>query len=124
MPSPPALRLPLEIEDIKAILPHRYPFLLVDRILEIEEDRRVLGLKNVAASGWFGFFAPPNTPKAVIDTLNRGINKALTSPDVVERLTKLGMDPATSTPEGFAMIVATDYAKWGPIVKASGFTAD
>ena len=59
-----------------------------------------------------------------IDTLNRGINKALTSPDVVERLTKLGMDPATSTPEEFARIVASDYAKWGPIVKASGFTAD
>jgi tripartite-type tricarboxylate transporter receptor subunit TctC len=83
-----------------------------------------LGLKNVVASGWFGFFAPPNTPKAVIDTLNRGINKALTSPDVVERLTKLGMDPATSTPDEFAKIVASDYAKWGPIVKASGFTAD
>jgi tripartite-type tricarboxylate transporter receptor subunit TctC len=83
-----------------------------------------LGLKNMVASGWFGFFAPPNTPKAVIDTLNRGINKALTSPDIVERLTKLGMDPATSTPEEFAKIVASDYAKWGPIVKASGFTAD
>ena len=83
-----------------------------------------LGLKNVVASGWFGFFAPANTPKAVIDTLNRGINKALTSPDIVERLTKLGMDPATSTPEEFARIVASDYAKWGPIVKASGFTAD
>ena len=83
-----------------------------------------LGLKDVVASGWFGFFAPANTPKAVIDTLNRGINKALTSPDVVERLTKLGMDPATSTPDEFAKIVATDYAKWGPIVKASGFTAD
>lgn len=83
-----------------------------------------LGLKNMVASGWFGFFAPPSTPKAVIDTLNRGINKALTSPDVVERLTKLGMDPATSTPDEFAKIVASDYAKWGPIVKASGFTAD
>jgi tripartite-type tricarboxylate transporter receptor subunit TctC len=83
-----------------------------------------LGLKNMVASGWFGFFAPANTPKAVIDTLNRGINKALTSPDVVERLTKLGMDPATSTPDEFAKIVASDYAKWGPIVKASGFTAD
>ena len=83
-----------------------------------------LGLKNMVASGLFGFFAPPNTPKAVIDTLNRGINKALTSPDVVERLTKLGMDPATSTPDEFAKIVANDYAKWGPIVKASGFTAD
>jgi 3-hydroxyacyl-[acyl-carrier-protein] dehydratase len=42
MPAEP-LRLPLEIEDIKKVLPHRYPFLLVDRILEMEEDRRVLG---------------------------------------------------------------------------------
>jgi len=83
-----------------------------------------LGLRNVVASGWFGFFAPANTPKAVIDTLNRGINKALSAPDVVERLTKLGMDPATSTPEEFARIVASDFAKWGPIVKASGFSAD
>ena len=83
-----------------------------------------LGLKNAVATGWFGFFAPANTPKAVVDTLNRGINKALASPDVVERLAKIGMDPATGTPEEFARIVAADYAKWGPIVKASGFTAD
>lgn len=83
-----------------------------------------LGLKNVVATGWFGFFAPANTPKGIVDLLNRGINRALRSPDVVERLTKLGMDPATSTPEEFAKIVAGDYAKWGPVVKASGFTAD
>jgi tripartite-type tricarboxylate transporter receptor subunit TctC len=31
------------------------------------------------------------------------------------------MDPATGTPEDFAKIVAADYAKWGPIVTASGF---
>ena len=41
------VKLPLEIEDIKAILPHRYPFLLVDRIVELEPDRRVVGIKNV-----------------------------------------------------------------------------
>jgi beta-hydroxyacyl-ACP dehydratase FabZ len=41
------LKLPLEIEDIKAILPHRYPFLLVDRILEVEGTRRIVGIKNV-----------------------------------------------------------------------------
>jgi UDP-3-O-[3-hydroxymyristoyl] N-acetylglucosamine deacetylase/3-hydroxyacyl-[acyl-carrier-protein] dehydratase len=35
------------IEDILQVLPHRYPFLLVDRILEIEEGRRIVGLKNV-----------------------------------------------------------------------------
>ena len=83
-----------------------------------------LGLGNVVATGWFGFFAPANTPNPVVDTLNRGINTALTAPDVAERLVKIGMDPAPSTPEEFARIVADDYAKWGPIVKASGFTAD
>jgi UDP-3-O-[3-hydroxymyristoyl] N-acetylglucosamine deacetylase / 3-hydroxyacyl-[acyl-carrier-protein] dehydratase len=35
------------IEDIMKVLPHRYPFLLVDRILEIEEGKRVVGIKNV-----------------------------------------------------------------------------
>ena len=35
------------IEDIMKVLPHRYPFLLVDRILEIEEKKRIIGLKNV-----------------------------------------------------------------------------
>ena len=37
----------LEISQIMEILPHRYPFLLVDRIIDVEEDRRVVGLKNV-----------------------------------------------------------------------------
>src|SRR5689334_5159898 len=37
----------LEIEDIMRVLPHRYPFLLVDRILEIEDGKRIVGVKNV-----------------------------------------------------------------------------
>ena len=43
----------LEIEDIKKILPHRYPFLLVDRILELEPGKRVVGIKNVTANEFF-----------------------------------------------------------------------
>jgi UDP-3-O-[3-hydroxymyristoyl] N-acetylglucosamine deacetylase/3-hydroxyacyl-[acyl-carrier-protein] dehydratase len=35
------------IEEIMKVLPHRYPFLLVDRILEIEKNKRIVGLKNV-----------------------------------------------------------------------------
>lgn len=38
----------LDIEAIKEILPHRYPFLLVDRITELEPGKRVVGLKNVS----------------------------------------------------------------------------
>ena len=83
-----------------------------------------IGVSGVEAEGWFGFFAPAKTPKAIVDLLNRSLNAALTSPDVAERLTKLGMDPAPSTPEEFGRILAADYAKWGPVVKATGFTAE
>lgn len=38
----------LNIEEIKKILPHRYPFLLIDKILELEEGKRAVGIKNVS----------------------------------------------------------------------------
>jgi len=43
----------LDIEQIKEIIPHRYPFLLVDRILEVEEGKKAVGLKNVSANEEF-----------------------------------------------------------------------
>ena len=46
----PAPTLPLEAADIMRILPHRYPFLLVDRIVELEPGRRVVGIKQVTAN--------------------------------------------------------------------------
>ena len=42
------LTLPLDYADIERILPHRYPFLLVDRIIEFDEDKRIVGIKNVS----------------------------------------------------------------------------
>ena len=42
------LRLPLDQIAIERILPHRYPFLLVDRITEFEVDKRIVGIKNVS----------------------------------------------------------------------------
>ena len=42
------LTLPLDNAAIEAILPHRYPFLLVDRIIELEVDKRIVGIKNVS----------------------------------------------------------------------------
>jgi 3-hydroxyacyl-[acyl-carrier-protein] dehydratase len=43
-----SLTLPLEYTAIERILPHRYPFLLVDRITELEPDKRILGIKNIS----------------------------------------------------------------------------
>jgi 3-hydroxyacyl-[acyl-carrier-protein] dehydratase len=41
------ISLPLDYTAIERILPHRYPFLLVDRITEFEPDKRIVGIKNV-----------------------------------------------------------------------------
>jgi 3-hydroxyacyl-[acyl-carrier-protein] dehydratase len=62
MSSETALKLPLEIEDIKAILPHRYPFLLVDRVLEFETDKRIVGIKNVSANERYFIAGPGGVP--------------------------------------------------------------
>src|ERR1700751_3132483 len=47
------LKLPLDHAAIERILPHRYPFLLVDRITELEIDKRIVGIKNVSLSERF-----------------------------------------------------------------------
>ena len=44
------MNLPLDYSAIERILPHRYPFLLVDRITEFEPDKRIVGIKNVAST--------------------------------------------------------------------------
>ena len=43
----------LDILNIQALLPHRYPFLLVDRILELEEGKRIVGIKNITVNEQF-----------------------------------------------------------------------
>lgn len=40
----------MNVNDIMAVLPHRYPFLLVDRIVELEKGKRIVGLKNVSVN--------------------------------------------------------------------------
>ncbi len=56
------LTLPLDYQAIERILPHRYPFLLVDRITEIEPDKRIVGIKNVTHDEHILFRRPGETP--------------------------------------------------------------
>ena len=46
----PEFKLPILNETIKSILPHRYPFLLVDRVVELDRGKRILAYKNVTAN--------------------------------------------------------------------------
>ena len=91
MSAASSLKLPLEIEDIKAILPHRYPFLLVDRILEFEEDRRIVGLKNVTSNERYFIAGPGGVPILPASILTEAMAQAgavliLTKPENRARL--------------------------------------
>jgi 3-hydroxyacyl-[acyl-carrier-protein] dehydratase len=44
------VQLPIDVNGIKRLLPHRYPFLLVDRVVEFEPNKRILGIKNVSVN--------------------------------------------------------------------------
>lgn len=83
--------LPLKYEDIIRILPHRYPFLLVDKIIEMEMGKRVVGIKNVTANEPFfqGHF--PGNPimpgVLIIEAMAQvgGVLARLSVPNVMER---------------------------------------
>ena len=53
---------PLDINQIQAILPHRYPFLLIDRVLEIERKKKIVAIKNVTVNEPFFAGHFPNFP--------------------------------------------------------------
>ena len=56
------LTLPLDYTAIERILPHRYPFLLVDRIIEFEPDKRIVGIKNVSLNERYLAHRPGEDP--------------------------------------------------------------
>ena len=63
------LTLPLDHAAIEQILPHRYPFLLVDRIIELEVDKRIVGIKNVSLNErylWHGDRGAPVLPPTIL----------------------------------------------------------
>jgi 3-hydroxyacyl-[acyl-carrier-protein] dehydratase len=63
------LTLPLDHAAIERILPHRYPFLLVDRVIEFEEDKRIVGIKNVSRNERYlsnGLNGSPALPPTIL----------------------------------------------------------
>ncbi len=83
---------PLDINQIQAILPHRYPFLLIDRVLEIERKKKIVALKNVTInepffSGHFPGF--PIMPGVLIVEAMAQAGGALLLTEVEDRNGKL-----------------------------------
>jgi len=82
------------------------------------------GLTGFDISTWFGLLAPAGTPKDVIARWNAEVTKILNSPEMRERLTAQGAEPAPTTPEQFAAFIQSELPKYARIVKASGSKVD
>jgi tripartite-type tricarboxylate transporter receptor subunit TctC len=74
------------------------------------------------AEMWYGFLAPGKTKPAAVDSLNGIMIEALQDAAVRDLLRDQDIEVATSTPEEFAKLIKADYARWGAVIRATGFT--
>ncbi|MBV2208024.1 MAG: 3-hydroxyacyl-ACP dehydratase FabZ [Thermomonas sp.] len=103
------VQLPVDVTEIQRLLPHRYPFLLVDRVVELEPNKRVLAYKNVSINEPFfqGHFPGKPVMPGVL------VIEALAQAGGL--LTQLSSDPANPQTQTF-FLVKVDNAKFSNMV--------
>lgn len=72
------------------------------------------GFENI---GWFGLMAPTGTPRAVIQKVHEDTTKVLNSPDMIARLTQLGMVPYLKDPQALAQAIRAESVLWAKIAR-------
>lgn len=102
------------------------------KVMGITTKTRVRALPQVAPIAdalpgyeiltWYGFFAPPGTPRQLIERIHADVAAIVKRPDFRERIARDAMEPIGNTPEEFAAEIKADLALWGRIAKASGTT--
>ncbi len=75
------------------------------------------GIAGFRVLSWNGLHVPARTPKAIIKKLNGELGKIVKSPEIRARMVELGLEPATDTPEDFAVFVKEDIERWAKVIK-------
>jgi tripartite-type tricarboxylate transporter receptor subunit TctC len=82
------------------------------------------GLPGYDVSSWYGMYCAAGTPGTIISKLNSEIAAALKAPEVLERLSSLGAQPAPTSPEEFGRITRDEIKRWAKVVQESGARID
>lgn len=85
---------------------------------------REAGFPGLEVEEWFGVVLPAKTPAETIKHLNAAICASVSSDRFTNGLIKLAISPAADTPEQFAHLIKSDFDRWGPVVRASGFSPE
>ena len=94
------------------------------RLLPDVPTLKELGQPHFDNLEWTGLFVPAATPAATVQQLHAALGKVLDHKDVQERLLKLSSEATPSTPDELTRLIADDLQRWGPVIKASGFTSE
>lgn len=78
------------------------------------------GIPGYELETWFGYFAPAQTPRPIIDQLNAALARAVAQPEVQKQMTETGSVPLTMSPEDFRRRIQADLEKFARVVKNAG----
>jgi len=81
-------------------------------------------LPGYESTTWFGIFGPRGLSPEVVTRVNMAASQVLKDPEVVDRLTRLGIEPIGGTPAQFAAMLTTELAKWKKIITERKITLD
>lgn len=81
-------------------------------------------LKGYKASNWYGMMAPADTPKPIINRLQKDLNAVLNNSSVRDQLASQGIESAPSTPEEFTNYIRSETAKWSKVIRAANLKAN
>ncbi|HSV59116.1 MAG TPA: tripartite tricarboxylate transporter substrate binding protein [Variovorax sp.] len=81
-------------------------------------------LPGFESNTWFGLYGPKALPADVVARINKAANEALADPQLSDKLSSLGIEPVTSTPDQLAKLQAQDAAKWKQIIIDRKITND
>lgn len=82
------------------------------------------GVPGYSFETWFMVFAPANTPKPVIDKLNAALNKAISAPELKDKLVRDGFDPVPSTPAQAQVRLSQELGSWNKLIRERGISAE
>ncbi len=105
------------------------------RPLAVSSPKRFVGAPDIPGSAeagypqfearlWFGLFTAAKVPKPIVDKLNQAVVEILAMPDVRETILRQGIEVGSSTPAELGRFVSDEIARWTPIIRAAGITAD